>query len=124
MDPGDIRSHVERMATAYNLSAEELSSFIVSDQDRLYKLSYDIMTEKTLDKILDFVNVRELEKEEYEKALDLLEKMKAASAEQEETEESEQDWAMKQEEVMRMLVLIVIEQTAEASGLMTYTADY
>ena len=92
VDPGDIRSHVERMATAYNLSAEELSSFIVSDQDRLYKLSYDIMTEKTLDKILDFVNVRELEKEEYEKALkDLLEKMKAASAEQEETEESEQD---------------------------------
>ena len=92
VDPGDIRSHVERMATAYNLSAEELSSFIVSDQDRLYKLSYDIMTEKTLDKILDFVNVRELEKKEYEKALkDLLEKMKAASAEQEETEESEQD---------------------------------
>ena len=92
VDPGDIRSHVERMATAYNLSAEELSSFIVSDQDRLYKLSYDIMTEKTLDKILDFVNVRELEKEEYEKALkDLLEKMKATSAEQEEPEEKEQD---------------------------------
>ena len=92
VDSQDIRSHVERMANAYNLSAEELSSFIVSDQDRLYKLSYDIMTEKTLDKILDFVNVRELEKEEYEKALkDLLEKMKAASAEQEETEESEQD---------------------------------
>ncbi len=92
VDSQDIRSHVERMANAYNLSAEELSSFIVSDQDRLYKLSYDIMTEKTLDKILDFVNVRELEKEEYEKALkDLLEKMKATSAEQEEPEEKEQD---------------------------------
>ena len=70
------------------------------------------MTEKTLDKILDFVNVRELEKEEYEKALkDLLEKMKLHRPNKKKQKKANKIRAMKQEEVMRMLVPIVIEQT-------------
>lgn len=72
VNPEDIKAYVERMAGTYNISAEKLSSFIASDQDRLYRLSYDIMAEKTLGKILDHVKVKELEREEYEEALKVI----------------------------------------------------
>jgi len=83
VNPDDIKSYVARMANSYNISPEKLSAFIASDQERLYKVSYDIMTEKTLDKILEHIKVKELEKEEYERAVkELLEKLKATSAEE------------------------------------------